>query len=94
MSREAFELPDIAGWTLLHIAAAEGHEEIICRLLHLGANYQARTNCRPIDLPGSGEEGSWTPAEIAALHGESKGRLFWRILETFLDEGRRIAHMV
>ena len=54
----SFELPDIAGWTLLHIAAAEGHEDIIRRLLQLGANYQTRTNCGPIDLPGSGEEGS------------------------------------
>jgi ankyrin repeat protein len=81
-----FELPDISGWTLLHIAAAEGHEEIIRHLLYLGANYQARTNYGPINLPGGDEEGSWTPAEIAALNGESKGQLFWRILETFLDE--------
>jgi ankyrin repeat protein len=81
-----FELPDLAGWTLLHIAAAEGREEIIRHLLRLGADPQARTNYGLIDLPGSDEEGSWTPAEIASLHGDGKGELFRRILETFLDE--------
>ena len=81
-----YEIPDSAGWTLLHIAAAEGHKEIILHLLQLGADIEARTYYGPIDLADSDEEGSWTPAEIASLHGESKGRLYSRVLETFLDE--------
>jgi ankyrin repeat protein len=83
---KGFDLPDVAGWSLLHIAAAEGHEEIILHLLQLGANTKARTHHGPIDVPDCDDEGSWTPAEIAFLHGERKGRLFKQLLEAYLDE--------
>jgi ankyrin repeat protein len=36
-----FDLPDLRGWTLLHIAAAEGHDQIIHHLLLRGANADA-----------------------------------------------------
>jgi ankyrin repeat protein len=38
-----FNLPDKTGWTLLHIAAAEGREDIIRHLLQLGVDHNAFT---------------------------------------------------
>lgn len=78
------ELRDVRGWTLLHVAAEFGYEDIVRYLLHQGADWQARswkTNGHVTkDLIGV----ACTPAEAARSQSREREQRFLKIVEEIL----------
>jgi ankyrin repeat protein len=85
-----FDIPDLRGWTLLHIAAAEGHEPIIYHLLLQGADPDAMTRPAWNVVPKMIEGKASSIAEVARAHGEEQYLKFIKILEDF--NGREVWH--
>ncbi|KAH0844689.1 hypothetical protein AYO21_01989 [Fonsecaea monophora] len=76
-SRAALELRDSRGWTPLHMAAANGHFELVRVLLERGANRKALTG--PVydsDMPESVRGKRCSPQELAWASGELNGHWF------------------
>jgi ankyrin repeat protein len=74
------ELPDHRGWTLLHIAAGEGHEEMMYELLQRGADADAITKPAWVDIPDSIRGKCCSIAEVAHASGEDKYSTFARVV--------------
>jgi ankyrin repeat protein len=62
---EDINTPDLRGWSLLHIAASAGHDEIIRHLLSLGADPRCRSKPYNSHMPESLYNKRITPGEAA-----------------------------
>lgn len=61
----SIDKPDKRGWTLLHTAASEGHDQITRHLLRLGANWQALSEPSYFELPECLQGKRFTPIDAA-----------------------------
>lgn len=77
--KSAVSVIDGRGWTLLHIAASAGHENIVRHLLHLGADPMALTYRFPTHMPESITNRACTVREVAAAQSVDRE---WQYLET------------
>lgn len=76
--------PDARGWTLLHIAASAGHDDIIRHLLSLGANHERLTLPYMSYMPGQLFNQAFTPAKAAAAQSEER---YCRYMEALVSFG-------
>jgi len=67
---------DLRGWTLLHLAAAEGHDHIVRHLLQLGADWQAKTWPSFTHIQEELYGRYCTPAELARAETEERCHQF------------------
>lgn len=79
--RSVETMTDERGWTLLHIAASAGHDEIVRHLLRIGADSRARTKPFMSHMPESLFKRACTPREVALAQGKV-------LEEQFLDAVR------
>jgi ankyrin repeat protein len=78
---------DARGWTLLHVAASAGREEICRLLLGLGANHRAVSRSSSICMRKSIHGLCCTPSDVAAAQNPAHLRMFGDLLAEFcLDE--------
>lgn len=77
---------DFRGWTLLHVAGQEGHDDIGRFLLQNGADWQAKSwACDSIEYIDEQLRGmACTPAEAARVEGYDREKRFMRIVEDVL----------
>jgi ankyrin repeat protein len=79
------DTPDERGWTLLHIAASEGHDSICKHLLSLGADWQRKSwefsSRFSYHIPDSLHGGCWTPAEVARAESTERYEKFIAVVE-------------
>lgn len=80
------ELRDIRGWTLLHVAAEEGHDDIVRYLLSQGADWQAKSWPSYTEVHETLRGIPCTPLEAARAWNEDHARRFANIVEEMLDE--------
>jgi ankyrin repeat protein len=81
------ELPDLRGWTLLHIAARQGHDEIVRHLLGKGANPRAKTKVAWVETPEGLRGRECSVAEVALAFGEDRYLAFMAALDDVLSSG-------
>jgi ankyrin repeat protein len=85
------DTPDERGWTLLHIAASEGHDSICKHLLSLGADWQRKSSefssRFSYHIPDSLHGGCWTPAEVARAESTERYEKFIAIVEASQRKG-------
>ncbi|KAK3632365.1 hypothetical protein LTR56_016379 [Elasticomyces elasticus] len=79
---EVVTMVDARGWTLLHIAASAGHDEIVKCLLCLGADSNARSMPFWSHMPDSLHGQGWTPQEVAAAQSITREQQYVRALRT------------
>lgn len=78
-------LRDTRGWTLLHVAAEEGHDDIVRYLLFHGADWQATSWPSCTETGGTVSGITYTPIEAArAQSGEGYAQRFMKIVEQIL----------
>jgi ankyrin repeat protein len=77
--------PDERGWTLLHIGASAGHEDICKHLISLGADWRKRSWKFYSHMPDCLHGGSWTPAEVAGAQSEERRE---RLMRVVLSSGK------
>jgi len=72
---------DMRGWTLLHLAAAEGHDSIVRYLLRLGADWQAKSwpSCTWVNEELRGVR--CTPAQVARSESVEKEEQFLKAVK-------------
>ena len=63
------EMQDKRGWTLLHLAAASGSEELIAFLLSIGLDPTALSDRATLLLPEELDDKALTPRTIAEHYG-------------------------
>lgn len=68
---------DLRGWTLLHIAAAEGQTDIIQWLVELGADPNAKSQPSFVDVDETLYGLACTPAEVARAEGVEREQAYW-----------------
>jgi ankyrin repeat protein len=87
---KAREMPDSGGWTLLHIAIAKrhkeviqgGHDQIVRTLLRLGADWEAKTKPSWDDsVPQSIRGQACSPIRLALAYGEPRYRELLRAID-------------
>lgn len=66
------ETRDLRGWTLLHIAASAGHDDIVRFLLSNGADWQALSNPSWTHMPEELYGRSCTPLEVAGAQSQDR----------------------
>lgn len=72
-SRWGIEMPDFSGWTLLHLAIANGSYTIIRHLLENGADWKAETlPSHDNDVPTSIRGMPASTVEVALAYGEKR----------------------
>ena len=69
-------MTDERGWTLLHIAASAGHDEIVQHLLRLGADPVARTRPFMSHMPEVLFKRACTPQEVAAAQSPEREKQY------------------
>lgn len=74
---------DVRGWTLLHVAASAGREEIARLLLSIGANPRAVSRPSFEMMPESIQGLCCTPSEVAAAQGPERLQKFEDVLAEF-----------
>ena len=77
---------DERGWTFLHIAASQGHDEIVRHLLELGANPELKSKPGPWSDDPLGVEA--TPADAARNKGLEE---YEQYIQALRDAGKSIA---
>jgi ankyrin repeat protein len=76
--------PDARGWTLLHIAASAGHDDITRHLLSLGADRERLTLPYMSYMPEQLFNQVFTPAKAAAAQSEER---YCRYMEALVSFG-------
>lgn len=69
------------GWSLLHVAAAEGQFDVIRWLLRKGADPFAKSQVTFIGIPETLFGLECTPAEVAAAESIEEEREFWNAVK-------------
>lgn len=82
----AIIMADERGWTLLHIAASAGHDQIIRNLLRLGANPQARSRPFATHMPQEICNRKVTPQEAAAAQGLEREMQYMIAVQEHLEK--------
>ena len=77
-------MTDERGWTLLHIAASAGHDDIVRHLLRLGADPIARSKPFGSHMPEILYQRKCTPQEVAAAQSFERERQY---LDSLRDLG-------
>ncbi|PVH76188.1 ankyrin [Cadophora sp. DSE1049] len=85
-----FNETDIQGWTLLHVAAKRGYQEILARLLKDGADVHALSDARATKVPDKLRGRSVTPLDVARASGSRAFKTFLEVLMEWDDEVRVI----
>lgn len=75
--------PDVRGWSLLHIAASAGHDDIVRHLLGLGADYLARSLPYGSHMPDELLGRRITPAEAALAQSRDRYEQYVKALRSF-----------
>lgn len=75
--------PDARGWTLLHIAASAGHDDIVRHLLSLGADPERLTLPYMSHMPEQLFNQTFTPAKAAAAQSTERYRQYMEALDSF-----------
>lgn len=76
---------DLRGWSLLHVAAAEGHKDVVRWLLRNGAKPFAKSQASFVDVPEALIGMECTPAEAARAESIEKEQDFWDALRDQWD---------
>lgn len=76
-------MTDLRGWTLLHIAASAGHDQIVRHLLRLGSDPNARSKPFMSHMPESLFGRACTPQEVAAAQIPERERQYLDALRDF-----------
>jgi hypothetical protein len=75
--------PDSRGWTLLHIAASAGHDNIVRHLLSLGADHERLTLPYASRMPEQLFNQTFTPAKAAAAQSRERYCRYIEVLDSF-----------
>jgi Ankyrin repeats (3 copies) len=75
--------PDSRGWTLLHIAASAGHDNIVRHLLSLGADHERLTLPYASHMPEQLFNQTFTPAKAAAAQSRERYCRYIETLDSF-----------
>jgi ankyrin repeat protein len=74
-------LVDERGWSLLHIAASNGHEQMIRYLLENGCDPGLRCKPSRLYVNETLHDRTCTPGEVAEAHGEETYTMFVSIMQ-------------
>ena len=80
---EVRSMTDERGWTLLHIAASAGHDDVVKDLLRLRADREARSEPFKSHMPESLFGQSCTPQEVAGAQGPEREQQFLQAVRDF-----------
>lgn len=75
--------PDSQGWTLLHIAASAGHDNIVRHMLSLGADHERLTLPYASRMPEQLFNQTFTPAKAAAVQSRERYCRYIEALDSF-----------
>ena len=70
------DMVDDRGWSLLHLAASKGYEQIISYLFQVGANPRLQSQPSRSYLPESLFDRRCTPRDVAEAFGEEQDKVF------------------
>lgn len=76
---------DLRGWSLLHIAVAEGQSNMLTWLLEKGADPFAESQASFVEVPEILLGLECKPAELARAEGIERERLFWDAVKDIFD---------
>lgn len=79
----AVSMTDERGWTLLHIGASAGHDEIVRHLLRLGADPLTKSKPFMSHMPESLFKRACTPQEVAAAQSAEREMQYLDALDDF-----------